>query len=155
MRHPDKAITDRASLLEVVRTQKFITVAMCHDNEPYLATVNHAFAEDPDRFYFHGSDKGRKADYIRANPLVWGQVLEDNGYKPGECEHAYRCVQFDGRARFVDDPADKLAALKLLITQQEPDSPRREQRLAGAGKAVAGVSIVRVDVLAWTGKESK
>ena len=40
---------------------------------------------------------------LRANPSVWGQVIEDRGYLPGQCSHAYRSVMFEARAEFVTD----------------------------------------------------
>jgi nitroimidazol reductase NimA-like FMN-containing flavoprotein (pyridoxamine 5'-phosphate oxidase superfamily) len=41
--HPDKAITDPAELAAVVAGQKFLTLALCAENRPYLATLSHAF----------------------------------------------------------------------------------------------------------------
>ena len=50
---------------------------------------------------------------LRANPRVWGQVIEDRGYLPGQCAHAYRSVMFEARAEFVTDLQEKRRALAL------------------------------------------
>jgi len=152
-RHPNKEITDRSELFRIVLEQKFITLALCHDGQPYLVTVNHAFGEAPDRFYFHCSSKGRKADCLRANPKVYGQALEDNGYMAGQCDHAFRSVQFEGTARFVEDENEKRDALLMLIDQQEPDPDPVKERFSKKGNFTA-VGVVRIDVTGWSGKQN-
>ena len=99
-RHPEKEITDHSEILRIVKSQKFMTIAMSKDNEPYLVTVNHAFDEEKNCFYFHCSKTGKKADFIHSNTKVWGQILEDNGYLVRQCDHAYRSVHFTGLAWF-------------------------------------------------------
>jgi nitroimidazol reductase NimA-like FMN-containing flavoprotein (pyridoxamine 5'-phosphate oxidase superfamily) len=152
-RHPEKAITSPAELSEVVAGQKFLTLALCAENRPYLVTISHAFDTERNCFYFHCSPVGRKIDLIRANPHVYGQVLEDRGYKAGECDHAYRTVQFDGMAEIVTDPDEKLAALRRLIEFLESDpGPVKERNLKA--ERLDGVAIVRVSVTGWSGKKN-
>ena len=152
-RHPDKAITNPAELSEVVAGQKFLTLALCAENRPYLVTISHAFDAERNCFYFHCSPVGRKMDLIRANPHVYGQVLEDRGYKAGECDHTYRTVQFDGVAEVVTDPGEKLAALRQLIEFLETDpGPVKERNLKTA--RLDSVAIVRVTVTGWSGKKN-
>ena len=67
-RHPDKAITSESELKAVVSAQKFLTLALCADNRPYLVTLSHAFDAERNCFYFHCAPTGRKIDLIRANP---------------------------------------------------------------------------------------
>ena len=152
-RHPDKAITDPAELAAIVAGQKFLTLALCAENRPYLVTISHAFDAESNCFYFHCSPVGRKIDLIRANPQVYGQVLEDCGYLAGQCDHAYRTVQFDGTAEVVTGPDEKLAALRRLIESLEPDpGPVKERNLKAA--RLDSVAIVRVTVTNWSGKKS-
>ena len=150
-RHPDKAITDPAELAAVVASQKYLTLALCDENRPYLVTVSHVFDADRNSFYFHCSPAGRKLDIIAANPHVYGQVLEDCGYVAGECDHRYRTVQFEGRAELVTNVEEKLHALRRLIEFLEPEpEPVKARNLspARAGKT----AIVRVTVAGWSGK---
>ncbi|MFO7676499.1 MAG: pyridoxamine 5'-phosphate oxidase family protein [bacterium] len=153
-RHPDKAITDRDRLLAMVRAQKHLTLAVVSAGRPYLATVNFGFGEAADTFYFHCSRQGRKADAIRENPEVYGQVLDDRGYLPGECDHSFTTVQFEGRAEFVEDIEEKRRALALLIDHCEPDpGPVKTRLLRAAG--VESVGVVRVKVSSWSGKTNR
>ena len=153
-RHPDKAITDRVQLLAVVCAQKHLTLAVVSAGRPYLATVNFGFDEAVDVFYFHCSRKGRKADAIRGNPGVYGQILDDRGYLPGECDHAFATVQFEGRAEFIEGSEEKRRALALLIDHCEPDpDPVKARLLKAAG--IESVGVVRVKVSSWSGKTNR
>jgi hypothetical protein len=152
-RHPDKAITDPAELAAVVAGQKFLTLALCTENRPYLVTISHAFDAERNCFYFHCAPSGRKLDVIRANPRVYGQVLEDCGYVAGECEHRYRTVQFEGRAEVVVDPDEKLRALRLLIERLEPSPEPVKARLLKPER-LDGVAVIRVKVTGWSGKQN-
>jgi len=152
-RHPDKAITDPAEIASVIASQKFLTLALCAEDRPYLVTLSHAFDAERNCFYFHCSPVGRKMDIIGANPQVYGQVLEDRGYVAGQCDHAYRTVQFDGRAELVSDPEEKLRAFRLLIDSLEPEPGPVKEKMLGPDK-LGGVAIVRVTVTGWSGKKS-
>jgi nitroimidazol reductase NimA-like FMN-containing flavoprotein (pyridoxamine 5'-phosphate oxidase superfamily) len=151
-RHPDKAITDPAEIARIVAGQKFLTLALCAENRPYLVTISHAYDAAHKCFYFHCAPTGRKLDLIRANPQVYGQVLEDCGYVAGECEHKYRTVQFEGRAEVVADPDEKLRALRLLIDRLEPEPEPIKVRLLKPER-LTSVAVIRVTVTGWSGKQ--
>jgi nitroimidazol reductase NimA-like FMN-containing flavoprotein (pyridoxamine 5'-phosphate oxidase superfamily) len=152
-RHPEKAITSPAELSAVVSGQKFLTLALCAENRPYLVTISHAFDAERNCFYFHCAPTGRKIDLIRANPQVYGQVLEDHGYLAGQCDHAYRTVQFDGRAELVEDAVEKLHALNLLVEALEPEPEPVKARLLKPAR-LDTIAVVRVTVTGWSGKKS-
>jgi len=150
-RRAELAIAGPAELLEIIQGQKHMTLALCCDNEPYLVTVNYGYDPGEGCFYFHCAPQGKKVDYLRANPIVWGQVLDDRGYLPGRCDHAYRTVQFRGRAEFVEGLEEKRCALALMIERLEPDPEPVKARLL-VEERVSKVTLVRVRVLEMTGK---
>lgn len=149
-RHPEKALTDRAEILSVARAARFVTLALCRGDEPYLVTVNHALDAAGESLYFHCAVEGRKLEFVRANPRIWGQALDDRGYLAGQCDHAYRSVQFAGRAELVEDEADKRRALELLIDRHEPDPAPVKARLLD--RDLSKVGVVRVRITDWFGK---
>jgi len=151
LRRSDKALEDKAELVRILKGQKHVTLALCADDQPYLVTMNHGYDEQEHCLYFHCAAAGKKVDIIRANPRVWGQALEDGGYLDGECDHAYRTVQFEGRAEFVTDLAEKRRALALMIEQLE-SSPEPVKARTLEPEKVAGVCIVRVRLGEMTGK---
>ena len=151
LRRSDKALEDKAELVRILKSQKHVTLALCEDNQPYLVTMNHGYDESEHCLYFHCAPVGKKIDLLRANPQVWGQALEDGGYLDGECDHAYRTVQFQGRAEFVEDSAEKGRALALMIEQLET-SPEPVKARNLVPEKIAGVCILRVRLGEMTGK---
>lgn len=152
-RHPEKAIEDQNELVNIIHGQKYMTFALCKEKEPYLVTVNYAFDQRRNCFYFHCSPKGKKMDFIRANPIVWGQIMEDRGYLQGECDHAYRTVQFKGQAEVIEDIEEKRYALHLMIEQLEDHPEPTKQKYIEEG-SYTNTAIVRIQVKGMTGKAS-
>jgi nitroimidazol reductase NimA-like FMN-containing flavoprotein (pyridoxamine 5'-phosphate oxidase superfamily) len=154
--HPTRIEKDMPSpedQLAVIREQAFLTIALCHGNEPYLVTLNYAFDEAQMCFYVHCANKGRKLDILRENPRVWGQVIEDRGYIKDECSHAYRAVMFEGEVEWVEEVAAKQAALALMIDKYEAEPGPMKERLLGV-KGLAGTTVLRIRVIGMSGKQS-
>ena len=97
LRRAEKSLTNEDTIWAILAQQKYLTLAMCKNNKPYLATLNYGFDREARCLYFHCAPEGRKITYLQANPIVWGQVLEDDGYVDGACNHAYRTVEFEGQ----------------------------------------------------------
>jgi hypothetical protein len=152
-RRPEKTITGDQEMLEIIAGQSIMTLAMSMDNEPYLVTVNYGFDPAQRSFYFHCGQAGKKIDYMRANPIVWGQVLDDRGYLDGACDHAFRTIHFRGRASFLESDADKRQALGVMIDHLEKDPEPVKKRFIGS-ESLEKVALVRVQVLEMTGKRN-
>lgn len=153
LRRSEKAITERKTLLAIIQAQKYLTLALCKDNEPYLVTMNYGFDAEANCFYLHSADEGKKSDYWREQPVVWGQILDDHGYVTGACDHAYRTVQFRGRVTFIEDISAKHHALSLMIDQLEPDPAPIKARPLNP-KRLANVTVLRIDIEALSGKDN-
>jgi uncharacterized protein len=152
-RRPDKMIEERSELLDIVAGQQIMSLALCCGDQPYLVTVDYVFDPSEECFYFHSAGSGKKIEYLRANPRVWGQVMEDHGYVPDRCDHAYRSVHISGRMEFVEDMAEKRTALELLVDRFEADPTAVKARLLTEHR-VAGVTILRLRVEEMTGKQN-
>ena len=153
LRRSEKEITDPDQLLAIIRGQRYMTLALCKDNVPYLVTVNYGYDATENCFYFHCAAEGKKRDYLAANPVVWGQIIEDAGYQDGKCDHAFRTVQFRGAVTFLEANEEKRRALHLMIEQLEsdPEAVKRQQVTAGA---VGRVVIGRIAVAEMYGKSN-
>lgn len=152
LRRIERDMPDRNDQLAVLRSQKFLSLAMCHENRPYLVSLNYAFSETENCFYVHSAGDGRKIQYLRANPQVWGQVIEDRGYIVGKCSHAYRSVMFQARAEFIEDKQQKLDALSLLVDHADPDPEPLKKRLFSTPNAT-NVTVIRLVVESLFGKQ--
>jgi nitroimidazol reductase NimA-like FMN-containing flavoprotein (pyridoxamine 5'-phosphate oxidase superfamily) len=153
VRRKDKLMTDPGDLERVLRSAKYVTVAMVDSGRPYLATLSHGYDAENGCLYFHCAPKGRKVDALRADPEVYGQALVDLGYVDGACDHLFETVQFEGRVSFVGDPAEKRHALEVMIGQLEPD-PEPVIADQTHERSVAKVTIGRIDVRSLSGKRS-
>ncbi|MCR4415052.1 MAG: pyridoxamine 5'-phosphate oxidase family protein [Thermoguttaceae bacterium] len=152
LRRVERDMPDRAEQLAVLRAQKYLSLAMCRDNQPYLVSLNYAFSEEEHCFYVHSAPEGRKLDYLRANPKVFGQVIEDRGYVVGKCAHAYRSVMFQARAEFVEAIEEKRRALSQMIDHADPDpAPLRERLVATSD--LKHVVVLRLVIEWMTGKQ--
>lgn len=93
---------------------------------PYITPVNYLFWNG--RIYLHSSPKGEKIDNIRRDNRVGFQVdiplaYVDLQFRPaqGPCRlhQLYQSVVIRGRARLVEDMAEKTAALNALVAAHE------------------------------------
>ncbi len=153
MRRKEKEITDRAELRAILREAKHVTVAMSLGDEPYLATLSHGYDEDRNCVYFHCAPEGKKVEILKANPRVWGQALEDNGYQQGSCDHLFRTTQFYGRVTFVEDPEEKKHALCIMIKhlEEKPEKIINEQITPHSTRRII---VGRIDIDQMSGKKA-
>lgn len=116
VRRKDREVTDPAILKTVLKSTKYVTVALCMDNKPYLVSLSHGYDEVNNCIYFHCAPEGKKLSYAKANNNVWGQALLDYGVTD-ECDYAYTSVHFQGTICLIDDLAEKQRAMTLLVHQ--------------------------------------
>lgn len=152
-RRPEKAITDETEMIEIIASQNIMTLAMSKDNEPYLVTVNYGFDAAERCFYFHCARTGKKVDFLKANPVVWGQVLDDRGYLDGKCDHAFRSIHFRGRVRFLDDEGERRKAIDTMIDHLESNPAAVKARFSTAA-SLAKAALVKVQVEEMTSKRN-
>src|SRR5512140_1680868 len=112
MRRADKEIKDKAKLAKILNETNYVTLALANGNEPYIVALSHSYDEKAGCVYFHSSSDGKKLDYMRANPIVWGQALIDHGYYEGQCSHLYVSAVFRGRVEFVESEEEKKMIFK-------------------------------------------
>jgi len=156
LRRSDKAITKKEDILAIVNRQEYLTMALCMNNNPYLVSVNYGYDPNQNCFYFHCASEGKKLDFLRANPLVYGQILEGLAYKEAQCLYAYRSVHFEGVVSFIVDACEKKHALSLLIEKLEnPALIEKTKKKFISDSAVQKVTIGKISVSAFTGKEER
>ena len=145
----DREIIESDVLKKILRSSKFVTVALCMGNEPYLVSLSHGYDEERNCVYFHCANEGKKLVFARANNRVWGQAVQE--YRVvDECDYAYASVHFSGRLFVVDDPVEKWHGMEVLVRQV---SPNPEVKLAKIKPERLGkTTICRIDVEFMSGK---
>ena len=154
IRRSEKEIKDREDIIEIIQNQKYLTMAMSKNDQPYLVTMNYGYDKDENCFYFHCADEGKKIDFLEENPMVWGQILEDLGYVHGKCDHHYRTVHFKGKVKFLKNIEEKREALSTMIEQleDEPD-PIKKKMLKESDIDNVGIGKIKVEF--FTGKKAE
>ena len=154
MRREDKEVEDPATLRRILGEAKHITVAMCRDDMPYLVSLSHGYDEEKDLIYFHCAGEGKKLDYMRANPTIWGQAVLDFGFFEGhdDCRQEFASVMFRGEVTFVEDLEEKRHA--FIMTNRQLDAPSEGlQRVMDEHLERAPVGRITMEYL--TGKKTK
>lgn len=151
----EREISDKKELLDILERGKYAAIAMCRSNEPYVVTLNYGFDRGKNALYFHTTQRGLKIEFIRENPLVCATVVEDRGYKMGECSHAYRSVVFWGKMSAVDDITEKKRGFDVLLHHLEENPGEVKERLLKDETRYRDVAILRLDIFDITGKKAQ
>jgi nitroimidazol reductase NimA-like FMN-containing flavoprotein (pyridoxamine 5'-phosphate oxidase superfamily) len=150
VRRKDREIADPNEMRQVLKTTKYVTVALCMNNEPYLVSLTHGYDAQRNCLFFHCADEGKKLVYAQANPHVWGQAMLDFGVTD-ECDYAYTSVHFQGTLCLITDPAEKRHALETLVRQT---SNHPEEKLAKVKpEKLLKTTMGRIDIVYVSGKK--
>jgi nitroimidazol reductase NimA-like FMN-containing flavoprotein (pyridoxamine 5'-phosphate oxidase superfamily) len=150
VRRKDREITDSEALKKVLKSTKYVTIALCMDNEPYLVSLSHGYDETRNCLYFHCADEGKKLVYLKANSKVWGQAVQDYGVTD-ECDYAYTSVHFKGTVSLIADLSEKQHAMEVMVRQL---SEKPEEKLAKIKpEKLAKTTMGRIDIKYMTGKQ--
>ena len=153
MRRSEKEIKDLDVIKVILRSARYVTLALCRDNQPYLVTLSHGYDGEKNCLYFHCADQGKKLDILKVNNGVWGQAIVDLGYVQGKCDHLYQSVHFRGEVFFLEKNRDKKTALEVMIRQLEKNPGKVMAEQLGA-TSIRRVVIGRVDIKELWGKQS-
>lgn len=153
MRRKDREVTDPTRIEEILSTAKVLHLGMVDEGRPYVVPLHYGFehAGDGVTFWCHGARQGRKIDVLSANPQVFVELecdVEDVSGGDVACGYGslYASIMGDGTARLVEDPAEKVHGLKVLMrTQTGRDFEIPEAR-------AEAVAVIRIDVPAITAK---
>ncbi|MCW4013387.1 MAG: pyridoxamine 5'-phosphate oxidase family protein [Candidatus Bathyarchaeota archaeon] len=153
IRRQDKEIKDPEKLKKILLETDYVTLALVKDGEPYLVSLSHAYDEEENCIYFHSASEGKKLDYMRASPVVWGQALLDHGYHKGQCSHLYASVMFKGKIEFIEDLETKRHVFRAMVNQIEPEPESIMDRMINSeGIPSTAVGRIRIDYM--SGKKS-
>jgi nitroimidazol reductase NimA-like FMN-containing flavoprotein (pyridoxamine 5'-phosphate oxidase superfamily) len=153
LRRNDKEITDPNSIKKILKSAKYVTIALSMNNQPYLVSLSHGYDESRHCIYFHCATGGKKLDYIKSNSNVWGQALLDNGYSDGECTHLYASVHFHGKVALIDRLEEKRSAVECMMRQLDRNPEAMVARLDL--KRLENTVVARIDLDYVSGKKSK
>src|SRR4030067_2410255 len=150
VRRKDREITDQQAMKNVLKSTKYVTIALCKDNQPYLVSLSHGYDEKNNCIYFHCANEGKKLVYAKSNNKVWGQAVQDYGVTD-ECDYAYTSVHFSGKLFMIEDLNEEKHGIEVMVRQL---SPNPEAKLAKIKpEKLATTSMGRIDINSITGKQ--
>ena len=148
MRHPKRAIQDKARVEELLRSCTTMQLGLWDGGRPYVVTVDFGYADNA--VYFHSAMEGRKMDCIRANGLAaFTAVVESELIRAEDgCGYTthYTSVAGSGRAVVLDDPTDKARGLDVILAQHDGPTGGYPEKVLGK------TAVVRIDLDELVGK---
>lgn len=158
MRLQDRAIADLERVWDVLRSAEVCRVAFCNEDWPYIVPMNFGILDE--RLYFHCAATGTKLDLLEANPNVCFEVEANIKIIPGDkaCGWSvrYQSVIGFGRASVVEDPDEKRAGIRALLSQYTEGALAQytDRELEIPQSISSDTVILRIDIHSLEGKES-
>ena len=143
-RHPERGVYDRPEINQILDEALFCHVGFVHEGRPFVIPTIHARAGNT--VYLHGSPASRMLRTLSEGieicvtvTLLDGLVIARSVYN-----HSmnYRSVVILGRARLLEDPAEKLEALEAIVEHLVPG--RWEDARQPSKKELAGTSVLAI-----------
>ncbi len=148
----EREIQDRSELLRMIKAGKYLTIALCRNNEPYIVTLSYGYDERKNAFYFHSRSRGLKSEFIKENPSVCATIIEDRGYIMNECAHEFRSVIIRGKIYLVETIEEKKYGMDILLEHLEDNPGKIMQESLSNDLVYRNLAILRLDVTEIQGK---
>ena len=153
MRRTDRAVTDNRQIQSIIEQAKVVHIGMIDNDRPYVVPMQYGFvfADGQLTLYVHCAKEGRKLDILKKNPHVFIELetnvaIVSGGDVPCKYGSEYASVMGEGTAVIVEDVAEKILGLQLMMkTQSGRDFDITEQM-------ATSVTVLRIDVPYVTAK---
>jgi nitroimidazol reductase NimA-like FMN-containing flavoprotein (pyridoxamine 5'-phosphate oxidase superfamily) len=154
MRRADRAITDDAEIADLLRRADICRIATSINDQPFINA--NTFWYDGECIFFHTATEGRTLTNIRQNPRVCLEVDWHGRWLPAktamEFSVEYTGVVVFGRARLLEDAAEKERALQGLLDKYFPDLRPGVDYRPTTPEELAVTAVFAIEVEAWSGK---
>lgn len=154
MRRLDRAVTEKAELIEILNRCKVCRVAIYDQPFPYIVPLNYGYEVKDDIFYIylHCAKVGKKIDLLRKHPHVCLEMdgahqLTASGDQACDYSYYYESIIAAGIAEFIENNDEKRHGLSCLMKQQ---TGKVFTEFAQPG--VDAVAVIRVTIQKISGK---
>lgn len=151
----EREIKEFDEILDIIKKGKYITIAMCRKNEPYIVTLSYGFDKTKNAFYLHSALKGLKYDFLRENSNVCATIIDDKGYIINECAHAYRSLVIWGKMCLVEESDEKVYGMDILLAHLENTPEQIKKGALSNIRMYKTFGIFRIDVVEMIGKSGR
>lgn len=122
-------IKNKSEIDEILNKAEYGTLALCMDNTPYSVPINYVYIDN--MFYFHGSKKGKKMEFMKSNAKASFSVVESYSmiqsyFRSDEgmacpASHFFKSVSIEGDIKLVEEYNEKVKALQSLMEKYQPE----------------------------------
>ncbi len=149
MRRKDREITGRTEIDTIIGSTNLMRIALVDGDMPFLVPVFYAF--DGTSLYFHSAQAGTKIEILKRNSNICFEISIDNGFiestESCDFEAKHRTVIGIGKAVFIEDVAEKIKALDLIVarfSQKKFEYPKTN---------LDRTAVIRIDIGSIKGKK--
>lgn len=147
MRRTDRAVTDYQQINSIIEQAKVVHIGMIDNDRPYVVPMQYGFVFTDGQLilYVHCAKEGRKLDIISKKSRVFIELeteaaIISGGDIPCKYGSEYASVMGDGTAVVVEDVAEKIFGLQLLMQTQTGRDFEITAQMA------ISVTVLRIDV---------
>ncbi len=138
--------------MAALRQGDFGTLALQGDDGyPYATPANYILVGD--KLYLHAAQYGYKIECVKRDPKCCFTVIVKAEILPSKITAAFESVVLTGQAVFVEDEAEKRAALEAFVTQKHPGY--EEVGFKMIQSLFDKTAVLRLDPVSLTGKAYK
>ena len=150
MRRKRQLLSEEQSIAVLQRQTAGVLAVSGDDGDPYAVPLSYVYQDG--KLFFHCAKAGHKLDAIVNNDKVSFCVVDQDQVVPEQYTTYFRSVIVFGRARVLDNEAEKRAALELLAAKYSPDL--EQGRLEEIERQYDHVCMVELSIEHMTGKEA-
>jgi len=154
MKKIEREITNKNTIIEILKNGKYATISMCRASKPYIVTLSYGFDLKRNSLYFHSAKEGLKVEFLRENPSVCGTIVDDLGYIMNDCSHKYRSIVFWGKMETVEDLEEKEYGFNIILNHLEDNPGIIKKRFLKNEQVLDNICILRLNIIEMTGKAS-
>jgi nitroimidazol reductase NimA-like FMN-containing flavoprotein (pyridoxamine 5'-phosphate oxidase superfamily) len=146
-----KQLLPKESAEEILRNGLTGVLAVSGDDEyPYAVPINYVYENG--NIYFHCARSGHKLDAIRRHTNVSFCVIDKDKIVPELFATNYRSAIAFGKAKEIEDDAEKINVMRLLNNKYAPGlSEEGEKEIQKDWKILC---VMRIEIEHLTGKEA-
>jgi hypothetical protein len=152
VRQPQRAVYDRDAINQILDEALLCYVSFVANSQPFVIPMN--YGRDGDALYIHGSPASRMLRQLDQGVPVCVTVTLVDGLVLARAifNHSmnYRSVVIFGTATLVDDPAEKLAALRAIAEHIIPH--RWDDSRPPNEKELKATSVLRLPIDEFSAK---
>ena len=138
-----------AETLEILKKGDHGTLSVQGDDGyPYSTPVNYIMVDN--KLYIHSAPYGYKIECLERNTKCCFSAIISAKIIPSKITAAFESVIMTGNAVFIEDQAEKRAALEAFVTQKRPGY--EDVGFKMIDKQIEKTAVMRIDPISMTGK---